>query len=46
MDSYIVKCPTKINLFLNIIGKINNLHTLGTINQSISLYDYLIVRKT
>lgn len=41
MNNYIVSCPAKINLFLNITGKKENLHTLKLVNQSISLYDYL-----
>lgn len=43
MDKYIVSCPAKINLFLNITGKKDFMHTLNVINQSITLYDYLEV---
>ncbi len=45
MNSIKVRCPAKINLFLNIIGKDKNYHKMHMINQAISLYDYLTIKK-
>ncbi len=47
MEKIIVKCPAKINLFLNIIGIDNRkYHLMHMLNQSVSLYDYLYIKKT
>ena len=42
-----IKCPAKINLFLNVLGIKGTMHELCLINQTISLYDEieLIVTK-
>ena len=45
MNKISVKCPAKINLFLNILDKNNNYHKMHMINQSISIYDEVIVNK-
>ncbi len=41
----IIKCPAKINLFLNVLGLDNDskLHNLYLINQTVSLYDEISV---
>ena len=44
MNEVIVSRPAKINLFLNITGKQNNMHLLNMINQSVDLYDYLSIK--
>ena len=44
MDEVIVLCPAKINLFLNIVGKVYDMHLLKMLNQSVNLYDYLIIK--
>ena len=43
-----ILCPAKINLFLNILGKKNNMHELLLVNQTIDLYDEieLIINNT
>lgn len=41
MNKLVVKCPAKINLFLNIVGKQNNMHLLNMLNNTVDLYDYL-----
>lgn len=43
LNKYLIECPAKANLFLNITGRNDNLHTLKLVNQSISLNDYLEV---
>ena len=34
-----ILCPAKINLFLNVLGKIGSMHDLVLLNQTVSLYD-------
>ncbi len=41
MNKMIVLCPAKVNLFLNIIGRSDDLHLLRALNQSVDLYDFL-----
>ncbi len=41
MKNIIVKCPAKINLFLNIVGKKDNMHLLNMINNTVDLYDVI-----
>lgn len=46
MDEIIVKCPAKINLSLDVIGKRNDgYHELEMIMQSVALYDEVILKK-
>ena len=44
MDEVYVMCPAKINLFLNIVGKADDMHLLKMVNQTVNLYDYLTIR--
>ena len=44
MNEIIVVCPAKVNLFLNIVGKENNMHLLKMVNQSVDLNDYIWIR--
>ncbi len=41
MTKITVKCPAKINLFLNIIGTKDKMHLLNMVNNTINLHDYL-----
>ena len=41
MEKTTVLCPAKVNLFLNIVGKVDDMHLLHALNQSVDLYDYL-----
>lgn len=41
MEKINVLCPAKINLFLNIIGKNDDMHDMHMINQTVDLYDTL-----
>ena len=34
-----IKCPAKINLFLNVLGLKGSMHELLLINQTVNLYD-------
>ncbi len=43
MNKITVKCPAKINLFLNIVGTKDNMHLLNMINNTVDLYDVLEV---
>lgn len=38
-------CPAKVNLFLNILGKRNDMHILKMLNQSVSLFDIITLEK-
>ena len=38
-------CPAKVNLFLNIIGKRNDMHIMKMLNQSVSLFDIITLEK-
>ena len=44
MTDVIVLCPAKINLFLNITGKQDDMHLLKMVNQTVSLYDTLYIK--
>ncbi len=44
MGEAIVMCPAKVNLFLNIAGKENDMHLLKMFNQSVDLYDYINIK--
>ena len=44
MDEVIVMCPAKVNLSLNILGKVGNMHLLRCLNQSVDLYDFLVIK--
>ncbi|MCX7904044.1 MAG: 4-(cytidine 5'-diphospho)-2-C-methyl-D-erythritol kinase [Caloramator sp.] len=47
MDRVEIKCPAKVNLSLDVVGKRSDgYHILRMINQSVSLYDYLTIEKT
>ncbi|KRQ87779.1 4-diphosphocytidyl-2-C-methyl-D-erythritol kinase [Caloramator mitchellensis] len=47
MDKVMIRCPAKINLSLDVVGKREDgYHLLRMINQSVSLYDYITVEKT
>ncbi|SEF38699.1 4-diphosphocytidyl-2-C-methyl-D-erythritol kinase [Caloramator fervidus] len=46
MESISLKCPAKVNLSLDVVGKREDgYHLLRMINQSVSLYDYIKVEK-
>ncbi|MDO6355782.1 4-(cytidine 5'-diphospho)-2-C-methyl-D-erythritol kinase [Caloramator sp. CAR-1] len=46
MERIEIKCPAKVNLSLDVVGKRNDgYHLLRMINQSVSLYDYLTIEK-
>lgn len=47
MDKVTIKCPAKINLSLDVVGRREDgYHLLKTIMQNISLFDEVIVKKT
>lgn len=41
-----IKCPAKVNLFLNIVKKEEKYHQMHMINQTISIYDTLTLKKS
>ena len=41
-----VKCPAKINLFLNVLGIKDSMHELLLLNQNVSLYDEIELKTT
>jgi 4-diphosphocytidyl-2-C-methyl-D-erythritol kinase len=46
MDRVLVKCPAKINLSLDVVGKLDNgYHKLEMIMQSVGLYDIVTLEK-
>ncbi|WDU82608.1 4-(cytidine 5'-diphospho)-2-C-methyl-D-erythritol kinase [Caloramator sp. Dgby_cultured_2] len=46
MERIEIKCPAKVNLSLDVVGKRDDgYHLLRMINQSVSLYDYLTIEK-
>lgn len=47
MDKVIIKCPAKINISLDVVGKREDgYHLLKTIMQSVSLFDEVTVKKS
>lgn len=47
MDKVVVKCPAKINISLDVVGKREDgYHLLKTIMQNVSLFDEVTVRKS
>lgn len=47
MEEILVKCPAKINLSLDVIGKRNDgYHELQMIMQSVALYDEILIEKS
>ena len=41
-----ILCPAKINLFLNVLGKEDKMHTLFLINQTVDLFDEIELKIT
>ena len=47
MNSICLKAPAKINLFLDIVGKLpNGYHEIESVMQTIDLFDYIKISKS
>ena len=45
MKNITILCPAKINLFLNILDRKDNMHVLKMLNQSVSLFDIITLEE-